>query len=78
MLPRVYIIIEGVIYLVMYSYKKYYYIVTCVSKFRSNVVEETLSQRGVSYSEPLDDLRTKFNVRNLLWLLIVTTINFLH
>jgi len=46
-----------------------------LSKFTTDdinsAVEETLSQRGVRYSEPLDDLRTKFNVRNLLWLLII-------
>ena len=29
----------------------------------SSMVEEVLSKRGVSYCEPLEDLRTKFNVR---------------
>ena len=29
-------------------------------------VEEVLSKRGVDYFEPLDDLRTKFNVRKIL------------
>ena len=29
-------------------------------------IEEVLSERGVGYFEPLDDLRTKFNVRRML------------
>ena len=31
----------------------------------NSVVEDVLSKRGVSYLEPLEDLRTKFNVRKI-------------
>ena len=32
----------------------------------NSVVEEVLSKRGMSYLEPLEDLRTKFNVSTIL------------
>ena len=35
-----------------------------------SVIEEVLSERGVSYlEEPLKDLRTKFNVRKIICVL---------